>query len=147
MDTCFCHLPSPSSTIGYPCCNLIDISSSASLPMLVPCRPYPHPSPQLFAVTVAQTSAKPSYFTAAPTRPSLTNHFLSRVCLVQLVKFLVVKLTHTYLNTRFDMSIVFTANYFFSGRRRPRRQRDTLDDRLCESQDQTDSVFQRCSYE
>jgi hypothetical protein len=82
--------------------------------MLLPCRPYPRP--QLFVVTVAQTSAKPSYFTAAPTRPLLTNHFLSRVCLVQLVKFLVVELTHTDLNTRFDMSVVFTANYFFSGR-------------------------------
>jgi hypothetical protein len=31
-------------------------------------------------------------------------------------------------------------NYFFSGRRRPHRQRDTLTDRLRESQDQADSV-------
>jgi hypothetical protein len=31
----------------------------------------------------------------------------------------VVELTHIDLNLRFDMSIVFMANYSFSGRRRP----------------------------
>jgi hypothetical protein len=31
----------------------------------------------------------------------------------------VVELTHIGLNLRFDMSIVFMANYSFSGRRRP----------------------------
>jgi hypothetical protein len=38
---------------------------------------------------------------------------LSRVGLAQLVKFLVVELTHPDSNPRFDMSIVFTAKYFF----------------------------------
>jgi hypothetical protein len=58
------------------------------------------------------------------------------VGLARLVGFLVVELTHSGLNSIFDMSVVFTANYFFSGRRRPRRQRDALGDRLRESQDQ-----------
>jgi hypothetical protein len=68
-----------------------------------------------------------------------------RGSLAQLVRFLLVELTHTCLNLRFDMSVAFTANYSFSGRRRPHRQRDALGDRLNESQDQTDSVFQMCS--
>jgi hypothetical protein len=67
------------------------------------------------------------------------------VVLVQLVRFLVVKLTHPGSNPRFDMGVAFTANYSFSGRRRPPRQRDALDDRLRESQDQAGSVFQRYS--
>jgi hypothetical protein len=58
------------------------------------------------------------------------------VGLARLVGFLVVELTHSGLNSIFDMSVVFTANYFFSGRRRPRRQRDAIGDRLRESQDQ-----------
>jgi hypothetical protein len=37
------------------------------------------------------------------------------VGLVQLVRFLVVKLTHPDSNARFDMGIVFTANHSFSG--------------------------------
>jgi hypothetical protein len=67
------------------------------------------------------------------------------VSLTQLVKFLVVKLTHSGLNPRFDMGVTFTANYFFSGRRCPHRQRDVLGDRLRESQDQANLVFQMCS--
>jgi hypothetical protein len=35
--------------------------------------------------------------------------------ITQLVRFLVVELTYPDLNFRFNMSIVFTANYFFSG--------------------------------
>jgi hypothetical protein len=42
--------------------------------------------------------------------------------LVQLVRFLGVELTQPDSNSRFDMSVIFTTNYFFSGRRRPRRQ-------------------------
>jgi hypothetical protein len=41
------------------------------------------------------------------------------VRLVQLVRFLVVELTHSDSNLKFDMSVVFTANYSFGGRRRP----------------------------
>jgi hypothetical protein len=41
------------------------------------------------------------------------------VCLAQLVKFLVVELTHLDLNPRIDMSVIFMTNYFFCGRRRP----------------------------
>jgi hypothetical protein len=73
------------------------------------------------------------------------SHMLCRVGLAQLVRFLVVELTHPCLNPRFDMGVAFTANYSFSGRRRPRRQRDALDDRLRKSQDQAGSVFRRCS--
>jgi hypothetical protein len=58
-----------------------------------------------------------------------------KVGLPQLVRFLMVKLTHLGSNTKFDMDVTFTANYSFSERRRPRRQRDTLGDRLRESQD------------
>jgi hypothetical protein len=43
-----------------------------------------------------------------------------RVDLAQLVRFLVVELTHIDLNFKFDMSVIFTANYFFSSRRRLR---------------------------
>jgi hypothetical protein len=38
------------------------------------------------------------------------------VSLAQLIRFLVVELTHSSFNPRFDMCVVFTANYFFSGR-------------------------------
>jgi hypothetical protein len=55
-----------------------------------------------------------------------------------------VELTHLDLNIRFDISVAFTANYSFIRRRRPRRQRGTLDDRLRESQDQAGSVFRMC---
>jgi hypothetical protein len=58
----------------------------------------------------------------------------------------VVELTHPGSNPRFDMSVTFTANYFFSVRRRPRRQRCALGDRLRESQDQVGLVFRMCSY-
>jgi hypothetical protein len=57
-----------------------------------------------------------------------------RVGLAQLVRFLVVELIHLGSNPRFDMGVVFMAN-----------QRGTLDDRLCESQDQVGSVFRMCS--
>jgi hypothetical protein len=39
-----------------------------------------------------------------------------RVGLAQLVRFLVVELTHPGSNPRIDMSVAFTANYSFSGR-------------------------------
>jgi hypothetical protein len=63
------------------------------------------------------------------------------ISLAQLFRFLVVKLIHTNLNPKFDMGVVFMTNYFFSGRRRLHQQRDDLDDRLRESQDQADLVF------
>jgi hypothetical protein len=37
------------------------------------------------------------------------------VGLVQLIRFLVLKLTYIVLNTRFDMVVVFTANCFLVG--------------------------------
>jgi hypothetical protein len=43
-------------------------------------------------------------------------NFFRRVGLAQLVRFLVVKLTYTGSNLRFDMSVVFMINYSFSGR-------------------------------
>jgi hypothetical protein len=39
-----------------------------------------------------------------------------RVGLAQLVRLLVVELTHSVLNLRFDMYLVFTVNYSFSER-------------------------------
>jgi hypothetical protein len=62
------------------------------------------------------------------------------VGLAQLVRFLVMELTYSDLNLRFDMSVIFTTNYSFSGRRRVRQQ-GALSDRLRESQDQVSSVF------
>jgi hypothetical protein len=44
-----------------------------------------------------------------------------RVSLAQLIKFLVVKFIHLGSNLKFDMGVVFTANYSFSERRHPRR--------------------------
>jgi hypothetical protein len=70
---------------------------------------------------------------------------MRRVGLVQLVIFLVIELTQLVSNPTFDVGIVFMTNYSFSGRRRPRRQRDALSDRLTESQDQAGSVFRMCS--
>jgi hypothetical protein len=66
--------------------------------------------------------------------------------LAQLIRFLVVELTHPDLNPRFKIDVTFITNYSFSRRRHPRRQRVTLGDRLYESQDQADSVFQMCLY-
>jgi hypothetical protein len=59
---------------------------------------------------------------------------ICRVGLVQLVRFLVVELIHPVLNSRFDICVIFMANYSFSRRRCLRRQRDVLSDRLRESQ-------------
>jgi hypothetical protein len=56
-----------------------------------------------------------------------------------------VQLIHTCSNLIFDMRVEFTANYSFSRRRYPRRQRDTIGDRLHEFQDQAGSVFQMYS--
>jgi hypothetical protein len=58
---------------------------------------------------------------------------MRRVGLVQLVIFLVIELTQLVSNPTFDVGVIFTANYFFSERRRPCRQRDALSDRLRES--------------
>jgi hypothetical protein len=41
---------------------------------------------------------------------------LKKAGLVQLVRFLVVELIYLYLNSRFNISIIFIANYFFSER-------------------------------
>jgi hypothetical protein len=68
-----------------------------------------------------------------------------RVGLVQLIIFLLVELTYSGSNFRFDMSVIFTANYSFSGRQCLCRQRGALDDQLYESQDQVSSVFRSCS--
>jgi hypothetical protein len=56
-------------------------------------------------------------------------------------RFLVMKLIHLGLNHKFNMIVIFTTNYSFSGSRRPRRQRDVFDDRLRKSQNQTGLVF------
>jgi hypothetical protein len=69
---------------------------------------------------------------------------MRRVGLAQMVRFLVVELIHPGSNPRFNICVTFTINYSFSGRRRLRRQRVTLGDRLYESQDQAGSVFVLC---
>jgi hypothetical protein len=43
------------------------------------------------------------------------SHFHYKVGLAQLVRFIVVELTHLGLNPIFDMSVIFIANYSFSG--------------------------------
>jgi hypothetical protein len=63
--------------------------------------------------------------------------------LVQLIRFLVVELTHPGSNPIFNIDVTFMTNYSFSRRRRPRRQRVTLGGRL----HQASSVFQMCLYE
>jgi hypothetical protein len=45
-----------------------------------------------------------------------------RVGVAQLIRLLVVKLTYPSSNYKFVMDVTFTANYFFSERRRLRRQ-------------------------
>jgi hypothetical protein len=55
------------------------------------------------------------------------------VDLAQLVRFIIVELNHPRSNPKFDMNVTFMTNYFFSGKRRLRRQRIALRDRLCES--------------
>jgi hypothetical protein len=52
----------------------------------------------------------------------MINIVIRRVDLAKVVRFLMVILTNSGLNTRFDMSAIFLANYSFSGRRRLRRQ-------------------------
>jgi hypothetical protein len=74
--------------------------------------------------TVLKTYEKPSIvkisfiFILAVRSLRMSN---DRVSLAQLVRFLVVELIHPGSNPRFDMGVTFTANYSFSGRRRPRR--------------------------
>jgi hypothetical protein len=63
----------------------------------------------------------------------------------QLVRFIVLELIQPDLNIRFNMCVIFMTNYSFSMKRCLRRQRDAFGDRLCESQDQADSVFRICS--
>jgi hypothetical protein len=58
------------------------------------------------------------------------------VNLTQLVRFLVIELTHPDSNPGFNMNVIFIVNYSFSGMRRPHRQRDDLDDQLHKSQNQ-----------
>jgi hypothetical protein len=70
-----------------------------------------------------------------PQRAAAVTAPLSPVGLAQLVSFLVVELTHSCFNPRFNMSVAFIINYSFSEWRCPRRQRDALGDRVCESQD------------
>jgi hypothetical protein len=41
-------------------------------------------------------------------------HIICRLLAVQLIIFLVVELIHSDLNFRFNMSVIFTANYFLS---------------------------------
>jgi hypothetical protein len=55
---------------------------------------------------------------------------LEAVSLVQLIRFLMVELTYSDLNFRFNISVIFMTNYSFSERRRTHQQRGALGDRL-----------------
>jgi hypothetical protein len=54
------------------------------------------------------------------------------VGLVQLVRFLVMELTHLDSNSRFDMSVVFMANYFLVEGDVPIDNKVLFSDQLCE---------------
>jgi hypothetical protein len=62
-----------------------------------------------------------------------------------MVSFLVVELTHPGLNHRFDIDVAYLWLIILSVVGDVSVDSGTLFDRLCESQDQDDSVFQRCS--
>jgi hypothetical protein len=64
--------------------------------------------------------------------PIKQSYSMCRVGLSQLVRFPVVKLIHPDLNFKFDINIIFTANYSFS-------------DRFYKSQNQINLVFRMCS--
>jgi hypothetical protein len=68
------------------------------------------------------------------TRPKSLLELVRLVELAQSVRFLVLELIYLVLNFRFNMDVIFMINYFFSGRRCLRRQRDALSDQLRESQ-------------
>jgi hypothetical protein len=73
------------------------------------------------------------------------------VDLAQLIRFLVVKLINSDSNPRFDMSVAFTANYSFSGRQYPHRQRCAIGDQQSFRGAHRDSVYvcvhrSECSY-
>jgi hypothetical protein len=55
------------------------------------------------------------------TVPLIMTHMGGAAGLVQLVRFLVMELTHTCSNSRFNMCVIFMTNYSFSGSRRPNR--------------------------
>jgi hypothetical protein len=69
----------------------------------------------------------------------LNSDVLCRVGLAQLVRFLVVELIHSDSNSKFNICVVFTANYSFSGKsmrvcvHRSEYGRGALVDRLHES--------------
>jgi hypothetical protein len=63
------------------------------------------------------------------------------VGLAQLIRFLVMELTHSDSKSTFDICVIFTTNYSFNGRRCFHRQRCALSDRLRKSQDQAGSVL------
>jgi hypothetical protein len=55
---------------------------------------------------------------------------------------------HKSSNSRFEMSVVYLRlNILLVVYDVPIKQREALDDRLCESQDQAEPVFQRYSYD
>jgi hypothetical protein len=53
------------------------------------------------------------------TEAGLKTILSSKVGLAQLIRFLVVEPNYPVSNHRFDIGVAFTANYFFSGNRRP----------------------------
>jgi hypothetical protein len=63
------------------------------------------------------------------------------VGLAQLIRFLVVELTHSDSKSTFDICVIFMANYSFNGRRCFHRQQCALSDRFRKSQDQVGSVL------
>jgi hypothetical protein len=62
-----------------------------------------------------------------------------------MVRFFVVEPIHPDLNPRFGVSVVYLCLIILLVVGGVTVDSETLFDRLCESQDQTDSVFQMCS--
>jgi hypothetical protein len=61
------------------------------------------------------------------------------------VRLLVVKPTHTDLNPRFDVGVVYLQLIILSVLDNVPINSDVLFNQLCESQDQVGSIFQMCS--
>jgi hypothetical protein len=67
------------------------------------------------------------------------------VGLVEIVRFLVVELIHPSSNLRFDMIVTYLRLIILSVICDVSIDSEVLFDRLCESQDQVNPVFQMCS--
>jgi hypothetical protein len=68
-----------------------------------------------------------------------------KLSLAQMVRFLVVEPIYLGLNLRFNVSVTYLRLIIFSVVSDVLIDSETLFDRLCESQNQADPIFLRCS--